>query len=118
MKGEMGGGIMKEFVVLRPKIYSYLTENGYAHRNAKGTKKCVIKHKIKFEDYKNCLERNETIFNNRSKLLEVKHTMHSKKAEQDCTEWNRRKDSTNTWWSFLIPIRQRCHMAELCAREN
>ena len=49
----MGGGIMKEFVVLRPKIYSYLTENGYAHRNAKGTKKCVIKHKIKFEDYKN-----------------------------------------------------------------
>ena len=95
----MGGGIMKEFVVLRPKIYSYLTENGY-------------------EDYKNCLERNETIFNNRSKCLEVKHTMHSKKAEQDCTEWKRRKDSTNTWWSFLIPIRQRCHMAELCAREN
>ena len=28
-------------------------------RHKEGLKKCIIKHKIKFEDYKKCLENNE-----------------------------------------------------------
>ena len=50
MKDELGGQIMKEFVGLRAKAYSYLKDNNDE------TKKCVIKRKLKFEDYKNCLE--------------------------------------------------------------
>ena len=41
---------------LRPKTYSYLIDDGSEDKKAKGTKKCVIKRKLKFENYKNCLE--------------------------------------------------------------
>ena len=56
MKNELGGKIMKNFVGLRAKIYSYLIGDGCENKKAKGTKKFVIKRKIKFENYKSCLE--------------------------------------------------------------
>ena len=43
MKDELGGRIMKEFIELRPKCYSYLAEDGNVIKKAKGTKKCAIK---------------------------------------------------------------------------
>ena len=56
MKDELDRKIMKEFVGLRAKTYSYLIDDGSEDKKAKDTKKCVIKRKLKFEDYKNCLE--------------------------------------------------------------
>ena len=56
MKDELGGQIVKEFVGLRAKTYSYLKDNNDEDKKAKGTKKHVIKRKLKFQDYKNCLE--------------------------------------------------------------
>ena len=61
MKDELGGKIITEFVTLRPKTYSYLTDDGKEDKKAKGTKKCVIKRMIKFNDYKNCLLKDEVI---------------------------------------------------------
>ena len=52
MKDELGGKIIMEFVTLRPKTYSYLTDDGKEDKRAKGTKKCIIKRMIKFNDYK------------------------------------------------------------------
>ena len=46
MKGELGGKIMKEFVALRAKTYSYLMNDDSEHKKAKGTKKCVIKRRL------------------------------------------------------------------------
>ena len=54
-KDELGGPIMKEFVGLRAKTYSYLKDNNDEDKKAKTKKKCVIK-KLKFHDYKNCLK--------------------------------------------------------------
>ena len=45
-KDELGGKIMKEFVGLRAKTYSYLMDDDREHRKAKGTKKCVIKRRL------------------------------------------------------------------------
>ena len=56
MKDELVGKIMKEFVGLRVKTYSDLKDNKDEDKKAKGTKKCFIKRKLKFQDYKNCLE--------------------------------------------------------------
>ena len=57
MKNELGGQIIKKFVGLRARAYSiYLKDNNDEHKKEKGTKKCVIKRKVKFQDYKNCLE--------------------------------------------------------------
>ena len=50
MNDELGGKIMTEFAVLRPKTYSYLMDIGRNDKNAKGTKKCVIKRRLKFND--------------------------------------------------------------------
>ena len=55
MKDELGGKIITEFVTLRPKTYSFLTDDGKEDKRAKGTKKCIIKKMIKFNDYKKCL---------------------------------------------------------------
>ena len=59
MKDELGGKIMTEFVALRPKTYSYLVDDGNSDKKAKGTKKCVLKRRLKFSDYKGCLLNNE-----------------------------------------------------------
>ena len=56
IKDKLGGKIMKVFVGLRAKTYNYLTENNDESKKAKRAKKCVILRKLKFEDYKNCLE--------------------------------------------------------------
>ena len=61
MKDELGGKIITEFVTLRPKTYSYLTDDGKEDKKAKGTKTCVIKKIIKFNDYKNCLLKDEIL---------------------------------------------------------
>ena len=55
MKDELGGEIITEFIALRPKTYSYLTDNYKIDKKAKGTKKCLIKKMIKFDDYKKML---------------------------------------------------------------
>ena len=57
MKDELGGKIMPNFVGLRAKTCSYLIDDSSKDKKkTKGTKKCVIKRKLKFENYKNCLE--------------------------------------------------------------
>ena len=49
MKDELGGKIMIKFVGLRVKTCSYLIDDDSKENKAKGTKKCVIKRKPKFE---------------------------------------------------------------------
>ena len=40
MKDELGGKIMTEFAALRPKIYSYITDNNDENKKAKEQKVC------------------------------------------------------------------------------
>ena len=56
IKDELGGQVMKEFVGLRAKTYSYLKNNNDKDGKSKRQKKCVIERKIKFQDYQNCFE--------------------------------------------------------------
>ena len=53
MKDELGGEIMKEFVGLRAKTYSYLKDNNNENKKTKNTKMFVIKRTFKCQDYKN-----------------------------------------------------------------
>ena len=46
---------MTAFVALRPKTYAYLTDDCKEDKKAKGTKKCVIKRVLKFNNYSYCL---------------------------------------------------------------
>ena len=77
MKDELGGKIITEFVTLRPKTYSHLTNDGKEDKKAKGTKKCVIKRMIKFYDYKNCLLKNKVILKPQQRLISKKHNIYT-----------------------------------------
>ena len=74
MKDELGGKIITEFVTLRPKTYSYLTDDG---KEDKGTKKCVIKRMIKFNDYKNCLLKDKVLLKSQQRFISKKHDVYT-----------------------------------------
>ena len=77
MKDELGGKIITEFVTLRPKKYSFLTDDGKEDKMAKGTKKCVIKKMIKFNDYKKCLLDDEVILKSQQSFISKKHDVYT-----------------------------------------
>ena len=77
MKDELGGGIITEFVALRPKTCSYMTDEFIEMKKAKGTKKCVIKKMLKFEDYKKCLFDNEAMLKSQQRFKSENHEVYT-----------------------------------------
>ena len=77
MKNELGGKIITEFVTLRPKTFLYLTDDGKEDKKAKGTKKCIIKKMIKFNDYKKCLLHDKVIFKSQQRFISKKHDVYT-----------------------------------------
>ena len=77
MKDELGGKIITEFVTLKPKTYSYLTDDCKEDNKAKGTKKCIIKRMIKFNDYENCLLNNEALLKSQQIFISKKHDVYT-----------------------------------------
>ena len=77
MKDELGGKIITEIVILRPKTYSYLINDCKEDKKAKGTKKWVIKRMIKFNDYKNCLLKDEVILKLQQRFISNKHDVYT-----------------------------------------
>ena len=72
MKNELGGGIMSEFVTLRPKMYAYKVGSSES-KKCKRIKKCVVKKTISFEDYKACLFSGEASYRSQLMLRSLKH---------------------------------------------
>ena len=56
MKAYLGSKIIIKCIGLGAKTYSYLIDDNSEDKKAKSTKKCVIRRKLKFKNYKNCLE--------------------------------------------------------------
>ena len=82
MKDELGGKTIAEFVTLRPKTYSYLTDDCKEDKKAKETKKCVIKRMIKFNDYKNCLLKDEVILKSQQRFISKKHDVYTENVNK------------------------------------
>ena len=82
VKDELGGSIMTEFVALRLKTYSYLTDDCEEDKKAKGTKNCVIKQRLKFSDYKDCLLNNEIILKSQQRLKSEKHDVYTEEVNK------------------------------------
>ena len=61
MKDKSGEQVMKELVGLCPEIYSYLNDSDDECKKAKGTNNCVVKTKLKFQDYEKCLKASQII---------------------------------------------------------
>ena len=80
-KDELGGKITKEFVAIRPATYSYLKDDDCEKKKAKGTKKCVIKRRFKFNDYKDCLLNNKIILKSHQRFESEKHIVYTEKNQ-------------------------------------
>ena len=77
MKDELGGDIITEFVALRPKSYSYIANNFIEMKKAKGTKKCVIKKMLRFEDYKKFLFSNGKVLKSQQRFKSENHEVYT-----------------------------------------
>ena len=85
-KEELGGKTMKEVCAPRAKTYLYLIDcyydddydkNKIINKKAKGTKKRIIKSKIKFDDYYDSVFENKTILRSQLRFksdLRIVHT--------------------------------------------
>ena len=62
---------------MRPKTYSYLTDDCKEDKKAKGTKKCVIKRMIKFTDYKNCLLKSKAVLKCQQRFISKGHDVYT-----------------------------------------
>ena len=81
-KDELGGKIITEFVALRPKAYSYLDDYGNDHKKAKGTKKCVIKQKLMFQNFKDCLLNNKTVYRSQERFKSCNHDVYTEEVNK------------------------------------
>ena len=77
MKDELGGDIITEFVALRPKVYSYVTNNFIEMKKAKGTKKCVVNKILRFNDYKKCLFDNGKVLKSQQRFKSENHEVYA-----------------------------------------
>ena len=72
MKVELGEKVVTKFVELRAKTDIYLADDGSEDKKSKGTKKCLIKRPLIFQNCKNCLE--ATQLDNKVKYVEKNET--------------------------------------------
>ena len=82
MQDDLGGKIMTEFPTLIPKTYSYLMDDGNSNKKAKETKKCVIKRRLKFNDYKDCLLNNEIILKSKQRFKSEAHSIYTEEINK------------------------------------
>ena len=71
---------MKEFCTLRAKTYTLLMEDDSEHKKAKGTKKCIIKLRIMFENYKDSLFNNKTILKSQLRFKSEHHNVYTEEV--------------------------------------
>ena len=83
MKDELGGKIMIEFVSVRTITFSYFVDDNNCDKKAKGTKKCVIKRILKFNNYKKCLLNNEIILKSQQRFKSEPHNVYTEEINKN-----------------------------------
>ena len=81
-KDEAAGKIIKEFVGLRAKLYSYIMDEGKEHKKCKGIKKQVVTTSIKHEDYKTCLTTGKEQLRKQNILRSYEHEVYTEEVNK------------------------------------
>ena len=72
-KDELGGKIMIEFSALRAKAYAFKLNDDNEVKNAKGTKKCIVKREITFKNYADALFNDEVLIKSQQRFRSDNH---------------------------------------------
>ena len=67
---------------LRPKAYAYLDDYGNDHKNAKGTKKCVIKQTLMFRNFEECLLNNKNVYRSQERFKSYNHDVYTEEVNK------------------------------------
>ena len=82
MKDEAAGKIIKEFVGLRSKLYSFVMDDGGETKKCKGIKKQVVKRSIRHEDYKTCLTTGKELLRKQNILRSYEHEVYTEEVNK------------------------------------
>ena len=82
LKDELVGKIMKEFCALRAKTYSYIMEDNSEMKKAKRVKRCLIKRRLMFENYKDSLFNNKTIMRSQLRFKSDHHNVYTEEVNK------------------------------------
>ena len=90
-KDELGGKIMTEFCALRAKAYSFLIDdysdedyekNKIINKKAEGTKKCIVKRELMFENYKDSLFNDKIILKSQQRFRSDHHRVYTEEVNK------------------------------------
>ena len=81
-KDEAAGKIIKEFVGLRAKLYSYKMDEGEESKKCKGVKKQVVVTSITHEDYKTCLRTGKEQLRKQNILRSYEHEVYTEEVNK------------------------------------
>ena len=81
-KDELAGKSIVEFCALRAKAYAYKLDDDTEMKKAKGTKKCIVKREIIFENYKGSLFNNEVIIRSQQRFRSYNHKVYTEEVNK------------------------------------
>ena len=81
-KDEAAGKIIKEFVGLRAKLYSYKMDEGKENKRCKGIKKAVVEKSITHENYKTCLETGKEQLRRQNIIRSYEHVLYTEEVNK------------------------------------
>ena len=73
---------MKDFCALRAKTYAYLIDDDSEKKKAKGIKRCLIKHRLMFENYKDSLFNHKTILKSQLRFRSHHQNMYTEEVNK------------------------------------
>ena len=93
---------MTEFIALRAKTWAYLIEDGSEHKKSKGTKKCVIKRRVMFENYVDSSFNDKIILKSQQRFKSNCHNVYTEQINKIALSSNDDKrlqtfDKITTW---------------------
>ena len=56
------------------------------HQKAKGTNKCIIKHRIKFKDYEDSVFKNKTMLRSQLRFKSNVHIVYTEEVNKNCNK--------------------------------
>ena len=81
-KDELGGKSIVEFCPLRAKAYAYNLDDDTEHKKSKGTKKCIVKREIIFENYKDSLFNDKVMIRSQQRFRSYNHKVYTEEVNK------------------------------------
>ena len=81
-KDEAAGKIIKEFIGLRAKLYSFKMDKGEETKKCKGIKKAVVEKCISHEDYKRCLQTGKEQLRRQNIIRSYEHEVYTEEINK------------------------------------